>query len=376
MRLVLKLEMSQIISKILNDIRKPLRDNLVLVKEKYMTKYFIINILAATLVLSLAASNSTTAYPNAESKDASETKFHNDFGVVDNNIMLSQSQSDVDEDNMYIPENGIIEGDMSEEEVVLDITVEPVSVLIHETSSIVPEGFEKYAVTYHIFNTGISGPSIAVIGGVHGRERAGQEAAQYLVDNFYFTSGSFLIIPKATATSPDSWGPGGQNLNRQFPGDSNGTAAQRVAAVITELLDDFKPCVIIDMHEAYQDGFSNKILFWPGHETTEEMLEAIRYVSDTINQTDLVGRHLGSYGGRSFGPARSKLVRGTTTREYTLRYNIPAYTTETCMSNRLSVRVEQKVFIINALFEFYQNKYDERIRMLEVREEMERMPKR
>jgi len=233
--------------------------------------------------------------------------------------------------------------------------------IFHETNTIAIDGFTRYAVTYHIFTTGVPGPNVALIGGVHGSERAGSEAAQYIVDNFDFTSGNFLIIPKATPTAPNEWGPGGHNLNRSFPGNPSGNAAQRVAAAITQLLDDFSPCVIIDFHEAYQDGFSNKILYWPDHEITSEKLEAIGFVSDAINETDLVGRHLGAYGGRDFGPAKSKLIGGTTTREYTLRYNIPVFTTETCMSNRLDVRIDQIAFITNALFEFYQNKYEARI---------------
>ena len=243
--------------------------------------------------------------------------------------------------------------------------------VVHETNTIAPDGFDKYAITYHIFRTGVPGPNVAIIAGVHGSERAGSEAAQYIVDNFDFTSGNFLIIPKATATAPNEWGPGGQNLNRQFPGKPNGNAAQRVAAAITQMLDDFSPCVIIDFHEAYQDGFSNKILYWPDHEITSEKLEAIKFVSDAINKTDLVGRHLGLYGGRDFGPARSKLVPGTTTREYTLRYNIPVFTTETCMSNRLDVRVDQIVFITNSLFEFFRNKYEIRILESIIRAQME-----
>jgi hypothetical protein len=363
-------------------------------KEKSINKYFIAAIAAAALLLHLTSCSSMTTAPSPESAIASEPElrsFHNEAGEYQN--LLRHFQSEVDEvSKLIIPENDIIDDDYcskAEDDVLktidADIKIEDddlktvveeeeeeeeeqYPVIIYETSSIVPDGFDKYAVIYHKFLTGAPGPNIAIIGGVHGSERAGMEAAQYLVDNFDFTSGNFLIIPKATATAPNSWGPGGHNLNRQFPGDSNGTAAQKVAAVITQLLDDFQPCVIIDMHEAFQDGFSNKILYWPNHEVTQEKLDAIAFVSDAINQTDLVGRHLGEYGGRNFGPARSKLVAGTTTQEYTLRYNIPAFTTETCMSNRLNVRVEQKVFIINALFEFFQNKHDVLLRVLEAQE--------
>jgi len=279
--------------------------------------------------------------------------------ILENGI----TESDIIENDILesdIHESDIIDDEINEDEEVAETAVEEdqIPIVVHETNTAVPDGFDKYAVTFHIFTTGVPGPNIAIIAGVHGSERAGPEAAQYLVDNFDFPAGNFLIIPKATATAPDEWGPGGLNLNRQFPGDLNGNVAQRVAAVITHLLDDFSPCVIIDFHEAYQDGFSNKILYWPDHEITPVKLDAIEFVSDAINQTDLVGRHLGTYGGRDFGPARSKLVPGTTTREYTLRYNIPVFTTETCMSNRLDVRAEQIVFITNAMFEFFQNRYE------------------
>jgi len=270
--------------------------------------------------------------------------------ILENEILESDSIEDDIKDEDNIEDEEVNETEAAEEELPL--------IVVHETNVVVPDGFDRYAVTYHLFKTNVPGPNIALIGGVHGSERAGYEAAQQIVDNFDFTGGNFLIIPKATATIPDEWGPGGLNLNRQFPGNPEGNAAQRVAAVITQLLDDFSPCVIIDFHEAYRDGFSNKILYWPDHEITQEKLEAIGVASDAINQTDLVGRHLGSYGGRDFGPARSKLVPGTTTREYTLRYNIPVFTTETCMSNRLEVRVNQIIFITNALFEFFMDRYE------------------
>jgi len=230
--------------------------------------------------------------------------------------------------------------------------------LIHETGTIVPERFEKYAVTYHLFKTGVPGPNIAIIGGVHGTERAGFTAAEQLVDTFDFTAGNFLIIPKATATAPNEWGPGGQNLNRQFPGKSTGNAGQKVAAIITELLDDFLPHVIIDYHEAFKDGYSNSVIYWPNHELSPGKIEAINYASDAINQTDLVGKHLGAYSGRNFRPARSKSIAGTSVREYVKRYNIPVFTIETCMSGKLEVRVEQVLFLTGAFAEFYQNKYD------------------
>ena len=241
--------------------------------------------------------------------------------------------------------------------------IEPI--LTHETSSIAPEGFDTHSVIYHTFSTGVPGPNVVIIGGVHGSERSGMLAAQYIVDNFSFETGNFLIIPKATANAPEAWGPGGRNLNRQFPGNADGNVAQKVAAIITKLIDDFHPCLIIDMHEANGDGFSNKILYWPNHKTTTLQLEAIEFVANAINQTDLVGRHLGTYGGRNFGPAKSKTVAGTTTREFTLRYNVPAFTIETCMTNRLDVRVEQQVFIITYLYEFFQMKHDRHLRELE-----------
>jgi len=351
-----------------------------------LMKILIVGVAAALLISMLIILYNPIISPGIDQKPEDTPSYEplienihsetSDFNVLSSQFRVDENNiDDLDILKSGVPVSGVPESDISdsdipEEDIPEDYTKpdeevsttaseeEQTPILIHETNTVEPDGFEKYAVTYHIFTTGVPGPNIAIIGGVHGSERAGFEAAQYLVDNFDFASGNFLIIPKATATAPGGWGPGGRNLNRSFPGDPNGNAAQKVAAVITQLLDDFSPNVIIDFHEAYQDGFSNKILYWPDHEITQEKLEAIRFVSDAINQTDLVGRHLGRYGGRDFGPARSKLVPGTTTREYTLRYNIPVFTTETCMSNKLDVRVDQIVFITNSMFEFFQNKYE------------------
>jgi len=263
--------------------------------------------------------------------------------------------------NMPCVNHEPLENVIEEIAIRADTKGDAITKLAHEMSITVPEDYEQYAIISHTFNTGVPGPNFVIIGGVHGGERAGFMAAQHIVDNFDFPSGKFLVIPKATATAPEKWGPGGHNLNRLFPGNINGNVAQRVAAIITQLIDDFQPCIIIDMHEAYKDGFSNKILYWPNHELSQTKLEAIRFVSRAINQTELVGRHLGYYGGRDFGPDRSKLEPGTTTQVFTARYNVPAFTTETCMSNHIDLRVEQQVFIVNHLVEYFQNIYDEQM---------------
>ncbi|MCL2819522.1 MAG: succinylglutamate desuccinylase/aspartoacylase family protein [Oscillospiraceae bacterium] len=339
-------------------------------KSKLVNIFKILGVaVAAVLLLSTFAMFSVPEDKlNHEDVNSSKSRFSGLHDEVSNILnQIAEKRADYNRDIAALNEITLIDStisidnDGSENDDTIDEILpdeEPIPELIHETGTIVPEKFDKYTVTYHLFITGVPGPNIAIIGGVHGTELAGFTAAEQLVDTFNFTAGNFLIIPKATATAPNENGPGGQNLNRQFPGKSTGNAGQKVAAIITELLDNFSPHVIIDYHEAFKDGYSNSVIYWPNHDLSPGKIEAINYVSDAINQTELVGKHLGTYGGRNFRPTRSKSITGTTVREYVKRYNIPVFTTETCMSNKLEVRVEQTLFLTGAFVEFYQSKYD------------------
>lgn len=96
------------------------------------------------------------------------------------------------------------------------------------------------------------GPVVFVIGGVHGDEPAGFMAAEDIA-TWAIDSGTLLVLPSAnqgaicyqTRTAPE-----GSDLNRVFPGSLAGNGTEQLAAEIYQVMTEFEPDWVIDLHEA------------------------------------------------------------------------------------------------------------------------------
>ena len=245
---------------------------------------------------------------------------------------------------------------------------EPEPQLVRTTNDIVPNGLdEEHSIRYYMFDTGIAGPSIVIIGGVHGNEPAPPRAAMHIVDNFEFSCGRFLIIPGAnpaalaadTRTTPGYPIGDASDLNRQFPGNENGSTTQRIAAALTGILDDFNPDVVIDLHEAIMGydwsttGPMPHVIFFANPIGNAQGAEAANSVVEAINRTELVNN------ARNFRARRGGMA-GLTSTEFSRRFNIPAFLIETGRPlsddvNPLDLRIEQHLFLVNALVQLFAN---------------------
>lgn len=106
------------------------------------------------------------------------------------------------------------------------------------------------------------GPTITVLGGVHGDELTGPAACTHLLSNAFTDLGRLLdpthmagtlrivpIINLPGYRSKSRYFPDGRDLNRQFPGDFKGSTTRRVAAQLWKyLLNDVD--AIVDLHSA------------------------------------------------------------------------------------------------------------------------------
>jgi len=121
----------------------------------------------------------------------------------------------------------------------------------------------EYQTPAFIFTGKGSGTNILIIGGTHGNEPAGYEAALRLVDRFYKNppqKGKLIIIPEANKQSilnydrripvPEDIDIEKGNLNRCYPGDENGLPMQRIAKDIQNLTQEHNVTIFIDLHEA------------------------------------------------------------------------------------------------------------------------------
>lgn len=181
--------------------------------------------------------------------------------------------------------------------------------------------------TIYKFETNIAGPTIFIIGGIHGDERAGWKAALKMLEYDFFR-GTVYVLPEANNKAINSNPPVrqvGQNLNRVFPGKVNGTDVEVVAYHIYEAIKSVKPDLVLDLHESrgsYKDG----------------------YLGDTIiNNVDLYSLYLSSVISElkkldllKNNPTFSKESsppKGSINKEVSERENIPVFTIETNRGN-------------------------------------------
>lgn len=114
--------------------------------------------------------------------------------------------------------------------------------------------------TVYKFTSNVPGKKIAIVGGIHGDEVAGWKSALQLKEKRNFT-GEVLIIPQANilACKREERYPGlgsavnnvkYKDLNRTFPGKSNGNATEIISNAITQTVTEFDADIIIDLHES------------------------------------------------------------------------------------------------------------------------------
>lgn len=102
------------------------------------------------------------------------------------------------------------------------------------------------------------GPTIYVVGAVHGDEKAAWYTA-ILLEKATISCGDLYVLAPANANGAKNdtrYVTDRQDLNRSFPGDPNGNEAERLADAIFNDIADKKPDLVLDLHEAiiYSDS--------------------------------------------------------------------------------------------------------------------------
>lgn len=119
-----------------------------------------------------------------------------------------------------------------------------------------------YETTVYKFVTDKEGPKIAIVGGIHGDEIAGWTAALRLVDSIKKEKGicgEIIIVPEANIVADKAksrYGVSGydlSDLNRSFPLGRYSSSKEdtiKISNAIRELIEEFDPGYIIDLHES------------------------------------------------------------------------------------------------------------------------------
>ena len=137
----------------------------------------------------------------------------------------------------------------------------------------------------HIYGTGIEGPILAVLGGVHGNEPGGWQAAEQIRDSLRPETGALIVVPRANTLAvqqfvrtTDDLG----DLNRLYPGDPNGQPMARMAYEITETLREFHATHALDLHES-----------WAFYRDRTETQGGTAFLGQTVSSSTTRGLELG-----------------------------------------------------------------------------------
>jgi len=219
-----------------------------------------------------------------------------------------------------------------------------------------PTGYDTYALlpgdglenTVHVLTGEEEGPAIYIVGGTHGDELAGWYASVLLKKASVRTGTVYIVAPF------NQYGAGhvqretrdGRDLNRHFPGDPAGNEAERMAAALYADIQDKKPDLVLDLHEAryHTDGRDNL----GGSVICQDMGLISDLVLSLLTESDggtlPVTRPLTLYGSPP---------EGSLNRTVTLELGIPVITVETDRREALNLRVKDQLLVAEYIFIWY-----------------------
>lgn len=169
----------------------------------------------------------------------------------------------------------------------------------------------EYSTPVFVFDSGKRGKNILILGGTHGNEPAGYEAALRLLkhlENKPPELGKVIIIPLANRQSvvnysrhipvPDGIDEEKGNLNRCYPGKENGLPMEKMAFAIEQISRKHKVDVFIDLHEAryfhlntpkgsYREkGLGQTIIYYPNEKSSWLLMNLLDDINGTIKNEE------------------------------------------------------------------------------------------
>ena len=224
-------------------------------------------------------------------------------------------------------------------------------VTAQEPAGIVAKG-TKWATPYYVIDSDKPGPTVMIIGGVHGNEPAGAYAAEQ-IRTWRIARGKLVVLPRANAAGLDAntrFMPDEpaerRDLNRNYPNKADQQPRGDLAQSIWQLVKDTKPHWLIDLHEGYDfhqfndDSVGSSII----HFNTKQVTPLVDGMLDRVNKgIDEPKKKLVAL--RASGP-----VDGSLARAATKQLEIPAMILETTFKEqRLPIRARQHRIMVHHL---------------------------
>lgn len=225
---------------------------------------------------------------------------------------------------------------------------EPEPDLVIEVGWIRPDS-SNFRTPYYVLTSSKPGPTLMVVGGVHGNEIAGYQAAERLVNEFAPDRGRLVVIPRANAHAialNKRGAPDIPDLNRRFPVGSSpiGKTANEIWNVVLE----YKPDWFLDLHEGYDFHIVNKnsvgqsVIVYPTGNSTSVARALVNY----LNSMPAITRN----GSKRFSYLQYP-VSGSLARKVGADLGIPSAIIETAWPDPLARRVGFHIYAVRFVAE-------------------------
>jgi len=223
-----------------------------------------------------------------------------------------------------------------------------------------------YQTPAFIFEANVPGNALLILGGTHGDEPAGYEAALRLLENLRKDApkkGKVILIPLANVLAVENFNrrvtvPEGSdqekgNLNRCYPGDPDGLPMEQLAYHIQQLAAEHHVDVFIDLHEARylhlntppeserEKGLGQTLIYYPNEKSSWLLLNLLDYINDTIDDKD-----------EKFSGLERPILNSASWW-VGKNLDVAAFTFETSRSLALPRRIDFHVKLVHFVFDFY-----------------------
>jgi hypothetical protein len=224
-----------------------------------------------------------------------------------------------------------------------------------------------YQTPAFIFDSGESGMTILILGGTHGDEPAGYETALRIVaslDTNPPQKGKVIIIPLANRQAVNNFNrriPVPQdeeiergNLNRCYPGKTDGLPMEQLAYQIQRLTIENDVDVFLDLHEARylhldtppesdrEKGLGQTLIYYPNEASAWVLMNLLDQINATIADPD-----------EKFSGLERPILNSASWWAGK-ELNIAAFTFETSRSLDLDKRIDQHTQLVNIVFRLYE----------------------
>ena len=207
------------------------------------------------------------------------------------------------------------------------------------------------------------GGRILLIGGIHGNEIGAYKAANMLIDAT-LKKGEILIIPRSNFTSilADVRGYNG-DMNRKFESISKKDPDYYYVELLKEAILNYKPDVVISMHDGYGFAVENKRAWGQSI-----VIDEVRYKKfELYKEASFVRKNANKYLKRKLAIINTKTFSGVIHKEqkkaltgWCLKHDIKAFCIEASKQlPKIEDKIHTHLVMLREFFKMYNVEFDE-----------------